>query len=134
MKKIFTIMLVAAGSISFASAQSFKEKNGHQDDHKTANNVVMQNNRLTKTNDVNYNDARFAYQQKQEKISSINREFDQKIAMVNNSRRLNRRQKTKQIQLLQDQRDQALRSLDVQFAAADHRSNSNNSKYDSHKW
>ncbi|HXS54849.1 MAG TPA: hypothetical protein VN726_01925 [Hanamia sp.] len=133
MKKIFTIILVAAGSISFASAQSFKGYDGHNNHRKTESKVIVQNNRFTKTNNVNYNDAKFVYQQKQEKINSINREFDQKIAFVNN-RRLNNWQKTKQIQSLENQRNQALRSLDAQYAATDHRSNSNGSRYDSHKW
>jgi hypothetical protein len=133
MKKIFTLILVAAGSISFASAQSFRGNNGHNKDHKSESRVIVQNNRFTKTNNVNYNDANFMYQQKQERINSINREFDQKIAFVN-SRRLNNWQKTKQIQSLENQRNQALRSLDAQYAATDHRGNSNDSRYDSHKW
>ncbi len=134
MKKIFTLILVAVGSISFASAQSFRGNDGHNKDHKSGSNVIVQNNRFTKTNNVNYNDAKFMYQQEQEKMNRINREYDQKNAFVKNNRRLNNWGETKQIQSLQNERDHGQRSFNVQYTATDHRSNSNNSRYDSHKW
>lgn len=57
-----------------------------------------------KTNGGNYNDAYFSYKVKEAKLEMINHEYDQKIAFVNHDRHLNGWQKSKQIQMLQNQR------------------------------
>ena len=87
-----------------------------------------------KTNNVNYNDAKYVYQQKQDKMAAINREFDQKIVFVEYNYSLSNREKSKQIQLLQNQRNNELKKTDFQYAIAGHQVNDRNGKYDRNKW
>lgn len=134
MKKIFTIILAATGTISIASAQPVNGKNGTYNDHKKMINTYDQHNIYGKTNKVNYNDSKYLYQKKQDKMGSINRDFDQKIYFVKYNRRLNNREKAKQIQGLQIQRTNKMKKPDFHYAANDHKTNSRNSKYDTHKW
>lgn len=128
MKKIFTIILAAAGTFSFASAQSFNGKNVVFNGHKKVVADHDQRNSYGDTNSVNYNDAKFTYRQKQAKIAAINGQFDQQIAFVKNNRRLNNREKNKQIQVLQNERNNEIKKLDFQYAATDHKSDSRNGK------
>ncbi|HEY5392692.1 MAG TPA: hypothetical protein VIJ57_11285 [Hanamia sp.] len=134
MKKFLTIILAAAGTISFASAQPVNGKNVTYNDHKKMIKDYDQHNIYGKTNNVNYNDAKYLYQKKQAKMAAINRDYDQKIAFVKYNRRLSNREKSKQIQLIQNQRNNELKKMDFQYAAAGHQSNDRNAKYDRNKW
>jgi len=131
MKKIFTIMLVAAGTISFASAQSYKSI--ADNDNKKMNDY-NKHATLGKTSSVTYNDAYFSYKEKEAKLEKINREFDQKIAFVKNSRHLRKGQKAKQIKLLQNQKKNEISKVEFQYAASNHKADSKNFGHDSHKW
>jgi hypothetical protein len=91
MKKIFTLILVAVGSISFASAQP--KKSIAYNDNKKISNDYRQHDITDKTASVVYNDAYFSRKEKEAKLEKINREFDQKIAFVKNNRHLTSRKK-----------------------------------------
>ncbi len=131
MKKIFTIMLVAAATISSASAQSNKSFafNDHKkmigyDQHPAFGNI----------SNVTYKDANFSYGQKEAKLEKINREFEQKIAFVKNDRHLKGWEKGKQIQLLQNQRKNEISKVEFQYAASNHKADGKKFGHDSHKW
>ena len=130
MKKIFTIMSVAAGTISFASAQS---KNSIAYNNKNSNNY---NHHATFDNSgyTSYNDAYFSYKEKEAKLEKINHEFDQKIFFVKNDRYLRSRQKAKQIKLLQNQWKNEISKVEFQYAAINHKTDNKNFGHESHKW
>lgn len=114
MKKIFTMILFAAGTISFASAQSHQERNTAWNDNKKIRND--RHSGFDKGNDVAYNDSYFSFKEKQVKLQMINHQFDQKIAAVQYNRHLSRRQKARQIQWLQIQRKDAINNVEFQYA------------------
>ncbi|MBS1513240.1 MAG: hypothetical protein JST86_20560 [Bacteroidetes bacterium] len=112
MKKIFTLVILTAGIASFASAQSYSQKDfGFKDDKKVSYDRDN-HNAFDKDKSVGYNDSYFSYKAK---VDQINREFDQKIADVKHSWRLNRREKDRQIDMLQKQRQFALDKLQHDF-------------------
>ncbi|CAN5617213.1 hypothetical protein BH11BAC3_BH11BAC3_01390 [soil metagenome] len=127
MKKIFTLVLFAAGTISFASAQTHNQtKNitvdyAHQpgyDNHSTG-----------------YTTATFTYKEKEAQLSKINRSFNQQTADVKHNRRMNSWEKSKQIRLLEKQRSEAISQVEYRFAKNNQRDigghfDNNNS----HKW
>ena len=134
MKKIFTIILAAAGTISAASAQSNHQKNIAYNDHKVISNDYGQQGSYGKTNGVNYNDTYFSYKAKEAKLEMINHEYDRKIAFVKMDRHLNGWQKTKQIQLLQNQRKNEISKLEFQYAKSNQYAISNKGGHETHKW
>lgn len=134
MKKIFTIILAAAGTFSAASAQSINQKNIAYNNNKKISNVYDQPTTFSKTKIVGYNDAYFSYKAKEAKLASINREYDQKIAFVKNGRHLNGWEKSKQIQLLQNQRKNELNKVEFQYGKSNQYAISKTSGHDTHKW
>ncbi len=130
MKKFYTIILVASGTIGSASAQSFNHKSVAYNDHKKIDDHARPMI-FVKSYDINYNDAYFLYKEKQEKIEKINHEFDQKINFVIHDRHLNKREKARQIDWLQDQRKREINKLEFQFAQNDHHKSFG---HDGHKW
>jgi len=132
MKKIFTMLLVAAGTISFASAQSYGQKAGTWNDDKKITNDRDEHHAFDKGNSVGYNDSYFSYKEKQEKLERINREFDQKIADVKHSRYLRGWEKQKQIQWLQMQRQNELDKLQHDFAKSNQKAKGKTYGHDSH--
>lgn len=134
MKKIFTIILVAAGTISFASAQSNNRKSIAYNDNKKMSNDYDHHATFGKTNTSAYNDAYFSFKEKEAKLEKINREFDRKIAFVKNDRHLKGRKKAKQIQLLQSQRKNEISKVEFQYAKSNQKANTKTSGHDSHKW
>lgn len=126
MKKIFTMILFAAGTISFASAQSHEEKNTAWNDNKKVS--YDKHSGFNKGNEIAYHKNYFSSREKQAKLQMINREFDHKIASVKYDRRLSGREKAREIQWLQSQRMDAIRK--VQFQDAKIKSFS----HDSHEW
>ena len=133
MKKIFTIILAAAGTISAASAQSNQQKSIAYNDHKVISNDYGQQGSYGKTNSVNYNDAYFSYKEKEAKLANINRSFDQKIVFIKNDHHLNGRQKAKQIQFLQNQRKNEISKVEFQYAKGNQYSTSKKGGQDNHK-
>ena len=126
MKKIFTMILFSAGTISFAAAQSHPDKNIAWNDNKKISND--KHSVFDKSNGVAYDKSYFSLKEKQEKLQIINWEFDQKIASVKYNRRLGARKKARQIQWLQSQRKDAISKVEFQYAK------SKSSGHDSHKW
>jgi hypothetical protein len=131
MKKIFTIMLVAAATISCAFAQSNKSI-AFNDNKKMIG--YDQHAAFGKISNVAYKDANFSYRQKKAKLEKINREFDQKIVFVKNDRHLKGRKKVEKIQLLQNQRKNEISKVEFQYAASNHKADSKTFGHDSHKW
>lgn len=107
MKKIFTLVILTAATISFAAAQSYSQKNAGFKDDKRVSDV-----RNVFDKDKGYNDSYFAYKQQMERV---NREFDNKIADVKHSWRLNHWEKERQIKFLQMQRQHELDKLQYEF-------------------
>jgi hypothetical protein len=132
MKKVFTIILAAAGTISFASAQSHKSI--AYNDNKQMSDAYDQHASFGKSNSIAYNDAYFSYKEKQAKLDKINREFDQKIAFVKYDRHLRNREKSKQIKLLENQRKNEISKVEFQFAKSNHKAGNKTFGHDSHKW
>jgi hypothetical protein len=126
MKKIFTMILFAAGTISFTSAQSHPDKSIAWNDNKKINN--HKHSDFNKGNVVPYGDSYFSQKEKREKLLMINREFDQKIASVKYNRHLSGREKARQIQWLQGQRRDAINKVEFQYAK------SKSFGHDWHKW
>ena len=134
MKKIFTMILFAAGTISFASAQSHNQKDVAWNNNKQVSNVYNQHSGYDKSNSVSYNDNYFSYKQMQEKIARINREYDQKIATVRSNRFLKNRQKSKQIELLQNQKKNEISKVQFQYTKSNQKADRKTPGHDSHKW
>jgi hypothetical protein len=124
MKKMFTLILVTAGTIGAASAQPANHQSVAYNDSKK---MSGQNDAgFGKTNSIAFNDAFLSYKAKDAKLKEINREFDQEIALVKTNRHLSSRQKARQIQLLQDQRKKEISKMEFQYAKSN--------MHDSHKW
>ena len=103
MKKIFTLVLIAAGTIGIAHAQPKFEK---QD--KYNNSTAF--DRGHDKNDFDHRDNYFSLREKEAMILNINREFDHRIAEVKWNRYLNNREKKRLIkQLEMDRRDQIVK-------------------------
>ena len=134
MKKIFTIILVAAGTISFASAQSNNQRNIARNDNKKINTDYKQHSSFEKTNSVAYNDNYFSYKEKQQKLEMINREYDQKIVSVKYNRHLSGREKSNQIQWLQSQRKNEITREEYQYAKNNQKVKSRDSFHAAKKW
>lgn len=134
MKKIFTIILAAAGTISVASAQSKHQKSIAYNDSKKMSNDYDQHATFGKTNSVVYKDAYFSYKAKEAKLASINREFDQKIAFVKHDRHLNGWEKSRQIQVLQNQRKNEISNMEFQYAKSNQYAISKKGGHETHKW
>ena len=109
MKKIFTL-LFAVGTISIASAQS------RGFDHAKQNSGYSVNG-------------------KQSTVQQINREYDYKIAAVRMNRRLNAREKSKQIRSLENQRGQEIARVQFSFGKSSHQYSDNRfAENNKHKW
>ena len=132
MKKIFTIILAAAGTIGAASAQSINQKNIAYNEHSKMTNERGLKSNHTTTTMVNYNDANFS-KAKAAKLEMINHEYDQKMASVKNNPHLSSRQKTKQIQMLQNQRKDEMNKVKMQYAKSSHKTASKTVYHQSHK-
>ncbi len=103
MKKIFTLVLLAAGTIGIAKAQPKFEK---QDNY---NNSIAFDRDHGK-NGFDRHDNYFSLKEKEAMIQNINREFNHKIAEVKWNRYLNSREKKRMIQQLEmDRRDQIVK-------------------------
>jgi hypothetical protein len=128
MKKIFTILL-AVGSVTFASAQS-KGSWGH-DEKSSSRDVILGQSNVTvyKSNTTSYGSGFFNTKDRDAQVNRINREFDQKIASVQRDRRLRSYEKSRQIKMLEKQRDQQIREVQQRYSRDQH-----DSRYDNRKW
>ncbi|MEO6837475.1 MAG: hypothetical protein ABI261_08730 [Ginsengibacter sp.] len=133
MKKIFTIILVAAATIGSASAQSFNHKSIAYSDHSKMSNQYDQHSTFDKTNSIAYKNSYFSFKEKEATLAKINREFDQKITFVKHDRHLNGWEKSKQIQMLQNQRKNEIGNVEFQYAKSSQYVISKKGGHDTHK-
>lgn len=127
MKKIFTILL-AAGSVTFASAQSSHNDSWNRDQRGKGVIVGKPNSTVYSNNAAVYNDHSFSNDRNRQ-IQNINREFDQKIAAVKWDRRLRQAEKNRQIRMLERQRDEQIREAQMHSDR-----NRHDDHFDNHKW
>ncbi|MGN6604938.1 MAG: hypothetical protein ACTHK8_20955 [Ginsengibacter sp.] len=127
MKKMFTLFIAATGTFGFASAQSYQKSVAYNDHQKTINDHRQKD--IYRQETASYPGQFNSYN---EKVEKINREYDRKIAMVENNRHLNRRQKARQIERLQNQRKKEL----SQFNYANRYQHSDDKRFDNdkHQW
>src|SRR4051812_1721571 len=112
MKKIFTILL-AVGSVTFASAQS-SSHNGNFGQSNSRDIVLGQSgSSVYKNNNTSYGSYSFTARERDEQIQRINREFDQKMTAVRRDRHLRSGEKTRQIKMLERQRDDQIRQVQM---------------------
>ncbi len=119
MKKMFTLVLLTAGTISMASAQSFKQKKSANDNHYNTTTA--------------WNAPSFLYKEREARIQAINREFDQKIMAVKMNRRMRSQEKNKQVRILESQRKAAIAQVMERYENINHH-DVGYSKGKDHKW
>lgn len=131
MKKIFTILL-AAGTVTFASAQSSHNSDFGRDPKGNSRDVILgqTGSSVYNKNIGSYGSYSLTTKERDEQIRRINREFDQKINAVKWDRHLRQGEKNRQIKMLERQRDQQINDVQKHF--------DDNRKHDSHlnnrKW
>ena len=116
MKKIFTLLVAAAGTIGFASAQSHSSKDMGYYNTKQIRTPYDQHSAFDKYKNVGYNDNRMSYKEEQAQLEKINREFDWKISSVKSNWHLSRWEKAKQIQVLKDAKQNEISKVQYDFA------------------
>ncbi len=129
MKEIFTLVVFTAAMFSFAAAQPYGAKDGGYKDGKKGGYGRDDHNAFDIDKAIGYNNSYFLYKQRMEQV---NREFDQKIAEVKRSWRLNGREKERQTRFLQMQRQHALDQLQHEFEKNNQQYRGKDRKYDAH--
>ena len=132
MKKIFTIILAAAGTIGAASAQSINQKSIAYKEHSKISNERSLKSHHTTTTPLNYKSENFS-KEKATKLETFNHKNDQKMASVKYNRHLSSRQKTKQIRMLQNQRKNEMNKVKIKHAKSSHQTASKSVYHQSHK-
>jgi hypothetical protein len=126
MKKIFTLM-VAAGMVTFASAQQGAQKSNPFKDNKKdvqyTSSKPAQQPAFEKGRTSGYDTYSFSIREKDAQIQKINREYDQKIAAVRKNRRMRDQEKSKQIRMLEMQRKQEIAAVQSRWEKSNHRDN-----------
>lgn len=113
MKKIFTLVLIAAGTIGIANAQSkFDRNDGYN------NSTAFDRNH--DKNDFDHRDNYFSLKEKEAIILNINREFNHKIAEVKWNRYLNNREKKKMIKALEMERREEIVKVEQRYERSKH--------------
>jgi hypothetical protein len=126
MKKIFTMILVAAGllSVNAASAQYRNDRNNNQGSYPVYqqndnwnNNQGQQsrdygsNNRRGRNNDYE-RQRQYEYErQRQAELDRMNRDYDRRIEGYRNDRRMSRYERERQIQQAEYERQQKAKSF-----------------------
>ncbi len=124
MKKIFTIILFAAGTITIATAQS---KNQHDNTYINHEVSYIHDSHDSYGSNDNF---RFSYKEKEAKLKQIERAFDERIAFAKNSRFLSNREKSKEIKLLEKQKRIEMNKVQMQYEQSDHKAYGHDAK----KW
>ncbi|MDN3657886.1 hypothetical protein QWZ08_19695 [Ferruginibacter paludis] len=137
MKKIFTLVLSAAGTISIAAAQSRDQRNNPYSSSKYETKAVVTDYNHQRGFDKNKSDAynvpSFYFKEKEQQIEKINRTFDWKIDAVKMNRHLRGFEKNKQIRMLQNQRKEAIAQVQYRYETSNHHNVGFEKKHD-HKW
>ena len=113
MKKLFTLLL-AAGSISVASAQGFGQKDKSFKDGKYESRDGRDGD-FGKDKSKDFNDYSFSVKEKDRQIEKINREFDLKVLMIKRSRHLRAKEKLRQIRMLENERYDQIKEVQFRF-------------------
>jgi len=113
MKKLFTLLL-AAGSISVASAQGFgqKDKSFKYGKYESSDDRTGD---FGKDKSKDFNDYSFSVKEKDRQIEKINREFDLKVLMIKRSRHLRAKEKLRQIRMLENERYDQIKEVQFRF-------------------
>jgi hypothetical protein len=116
MKKIFTMILVAAGLLSFnaASAQNRNDRYNKQDRYQVNQpNNNWDNNRRNQSKDYGYNDQRGRNNdyQRQAEFDRMNQEYDRRIDGYRNDRRMDKYERNRRIQQAEQERQQKAKSF-----------------------
>ena len=123
MKKIFTLLL-AVGTITFVSAQSTAQQSRHSEDNKFENKTVHASSSHDYDHDRNgepgYGSS-FSLREKEAQMRKINREFDNKIVSVKMNRRLRNQEKSRIIRMLETQRRDEIREVQLRFERSNRR-------------
>ena len=119
MKKIFTLFF-ALGMIAVAQAQPGNRDNRDNRDNRQPDTKVIvvdqRDNNYGHDRDIRYDD-RFSNDRKRDwEIARINRDYDYKIQQVKRSFYLFRGEKQRQINRLEDQRDQEIRAVMYKYS------------------
>ena len=113
MKKIFTLVLIAAGTIGIANAQSkFDRNDGYN------NSTAFDRNH--DKNDFDRYDDYISLREKDAMILNINREYNHKIAEVKWNRYLNNREKKKMIKALEMERRERIVKVEQRYERSKH--------------
>ncbi|MGC4037081.1 MAG: hypothetical protein QM764_14070 [Chitinophagaceae bacterium] len=111
MKKIFTF-LIAIATVSFASAQSYRQPErsyqGHNEKQYAYND---HNDRNGYYNEKQRQQQIINERQRQEQIDYINRDYDQQINVYRNDRRMSQRERDRRIYQLNNERNIKLKSF-----------------------
>jgi len=118
MKKIFTLILVAAGllSVNAASAQNRNDRYNKQDRYPVnQQNDNWNNNQRNQSKDYGYNNQRGRNndydRQRQAEYDRMNQEYDRRIDGYRNDRRLDRYERNRRIQQAEQERQQKAKSF-----------------------
>jgi hypothetical protein len=137
MKKISTLVLLAAGTISIAAAQSTAKKgsayNRNQQPTNAIGNDYHQQQGFDKNKTVAYNTSYFSFKEKEAQIQQINRAFDKKINAVKMNRRLRSQEKNKMIRSLENQRRDEIAQVQYRYEK-NNQHNVGFKKDKNHKW
>lgn len=137
MKKIFTLALLTAGTISIAAAQSKDKRYNPYNSNKNETNAVVIDYNHQRGFDKNkgdaYNVPSFYFKEKEQQIEKINRTFDWKIDAVKMNRHLRGFEKNKQIRMLENQRKEAISQVQYRYETSNHH-NVGFEKNDRHQW
>jgi hypothetical protein len=128
MKKIFTILL-AVGTVGFASAQSSHNSDFGRDSKGNSRDVILgqQGSNVHRT----YGSNSFSMKERDEQIRRITREFDQKIEMVKRDRHIRSYEKSRQIKMLERQRNDQIKDVQKRY---DNDRNKHDDHFENHKW
>ena len=135
MKKIFTFLL-AAGTITVASAQSpFQKDRAFKEREIQTRNISRNNNYESNSGSNDHGRSLFSFKEKEGQLQKIHRKFDHKIAAVKKNRRFNAREKSALVQKLQNQRRQEISLVQSRYKKANQRDTGKHfDKNNSHRW
>lgn len=111
MKKIIALILIAAGTIGIAAAQSKNQQNNPYEKKAGYNHQKdFDNSRV-----LAYHDEHFSLREKQALLQKINHEYDHRIADVKMNRYLRHREKKEQIKILESQRRNEIAAVQYRY-------------------
>ena len=120
MKKTFTF-LFAVGMALSAAAQPAHESNNAFNKNKNEDMNARSANLPVVDRSNNFEFSSFSYKEKERQVREINLKYDREIASVKRNRRLGWKQKSVQIQILEDHRNNEIRQVQYAFEKNSHK-------------